>query len=197
MPIGSLASGRPPCGAWIETAARARRRSRKPGRPPCGAWIETVKRWTKSCVSHVAPRAGRGSKPRCDQHVRSVRRVAPRAGAWIETRPSGSALTRARTSPPVRGRGSKPIQLRHRALGQGRPPCGGVDRNAHAADRPHGSNLSGVQATSRVSSGRKSTAGWYLAAHILDREGRPRSRVESNCPPRIGMSKARGDLLVA
>ncbi len=93
---------------------------------------------------------GRGSKL-----CRLLRRlllpkVAPRAGAWIETsittpcrcrfssppvRGRGSKLQhvagrdRLPMSPPVRGRGSKLREAARRLSVQGRPPCGGVDRN--------------------------------------------------------------------
>ena len=52
------------------------------------------------------PSRGRGSKPPTEAQSRQDRRVAPLAGAWIETRmtvPFGSPML----SPPSRGRGSK------------------------------------------------------------------------------------------
>ena len=77
--------------------------------------------------------------------------VAPRAGAWIETRSTAGRVARRRRSPPVRGRGSKqgcrrnirccrwsppvrgrgskPLGPRRTGRRNRRPPCGGVDRN--------------------------------------------------------------------
>ena len=75
--------------------------------------------------------------------------VAPHAGAWIETR-SRRRSSRDARSPPMRGRGLKPVMppsfvwvavvaphagawietpssVRIRDMGRGRPPCGGVD----------------------------------------------------------------------
>ncbi len=56
------------------------------------------------------------------------RRVAPHAGAWIETGwPAAQMLVAM--SPPMRGRGSKPLSALRLPRACGRPPCGGVDRN--------------------------------------------------------------------
>ncbi len=95
---------------------------------------------------------GRGSKPAGRQRPPDRRRVAPHAGAWIETlapparrfrpsrRPSRGGVDRNRAgsrgrrhgrwSPLTRGRGSKRLLGRGLNVGQpGRPSRGGVDRN--------------------------------------------------------------------
>ncbi len=75
-------------------------------RPPCGGA-------DRNCCSHSSSASSF---------------VAPRAGARIETmapRP-GYPLC---SSPPVRGRGSKPRGGAKRSNPNGRPPCGGADRN--------------------------------------------------------------------
>ena len=64
---------------------------------------------------------------------RSSPRVAPLAGAWIETS-ARAGTTDWRTSPPSRGRGSKPPRPWSPRRRPGRPPRGGVDRNVGAAD---------------------------------------------------------------
>ena len=56
--------------------------------------------------------------------------VAPRAGAWIETRCRPLLLSVHLASPPVRGRGSKQTGMIAISSFSGRPPCGGVDRNS-------------------------------------------------------------------
>jgi len=53
--------------------------------------------------------------------------VAPRAGAWIETPGARTARPLRRVSPPVRGRGLKPVDVLADEDLAGRPPCGGVD----------------------------------------------------------------------
>ena len=52
--------------------------------------------------------------------------VAPRAGAWIETVKRFMLVLQV-VSPPVRGRGLKPIFATNADLHARRPPCGGVD----------------------------------------------------------------------
>ena len=64
---------------------------------------------------------------RCDGNSQAwQRKVAPRAGAWIET----YLLVRCKIcggSPPVRGRGLTPLVALILCNPIGRPPCGGVD----------------------------------------------------------------------
>ncbi len=55
------------------------------------------------------------------------RRVAPRAGAWIETVPTGNAWPAVRESPPARGRGLKLLGSELSPFSFRRPPRGGVD----------------------------------------------------------------------
>src|SRR3546814_10677136 len=71
---------------------------------------------------------GRGSKRELMGGGRDRLRVAPHAGAWIETtagRP-GRAWSR---SPLMQGRGSKPLKLKSGQSTWSRPSCRGVDRN--------------------------------------------------------------------
>ena len=83
----------------------------------------------------VAPRAGAWIETRRDFRDGLAPVVAPRAGAWIETA-LGTRSPRPAVSLPVRGRGSKLMPRRRDVLQGGRSPCGGVDRNsASAANR--------------------------------------------------------------
>ena len=54
-------------------------------------------------------------------------KVAPRAGAWIETSYHRRDKLVGCASPPARGRGLKPDPFRGGRGGHGRPPRGGVD----------------------------------------------------------------------
>ena len=87
-------------------------------------------------------------KPNLTDQINSEARVAPRAGAWIETlpinpvlRPPQSPPARGRglklglitgsdtglASPPARGRGLKPMPAARAESLVSRPPRGGVD----------------------------------------------------------------------
>ena len=57
-------------------------------------------------IAEVAPRAGAWIETRLKHQVNKYKEVAPRAGAWIETRKTEMSLSFSR-SPPVRGRGLK------------------------------------------------------------------------------------------
>jgi len=88
------------------------------------------------------PSRGRGSKLECLLDPFGHARVAPFAGAWIETffqRRSGSKSLK---SPPSRGRGSKRFCGRKYRRGCCRPLRGGVDRNCYDARRPMESVMS-------------------------------------------------------
>ena len=75
------------------------------------------------------PVRGRGSKPPMSASTPTHAPVAPRAGAWIETMPCRSRSNCGCGRPPCGG----VDRNGHAALGRvmlwGRPPCGGVDRN--------------------------------------------------------------------
>ena len=201
----------PRAGAWIETQPRCRCTAMRRGRPPCGgvdrnargvatsvadrasppvrgrgskhsrahrramvpavapragAWIETRAIAQRCAVAgDVAPRAGAWIETPCGAHAVALRMtVAPRAGAWIETSwprkrridgrarrpPCGGvdrndavriATLRRRPSPPVRGRGSKPVPADARSSAWS-PPCGGVDRNIPLQHRPRNRSAS-------------------------------------------------------
>ena len=142
----------PSRGRGSKPACRGRRCPARQVAPFAGAWIET--RWPRPRFDALVgspPSRGRGSKPRVDRACdrrrwsppsrgrgsklqrRGLRspppRVAPFAGAWIETlglarREGGSR------SPPSRGRGSKLVIRRQVLIRRpGRPLRGGVDRN--------------------------------------------------------------------
>ena len=144
----------PFAGAWIETIAAALFRSTRCRRPLRGGvdrndgsggigetgWSPPSRgRGSKHAPAHVQlslqlspPSRGRGSKHPgawCDARPR---RVAPFAGAWIETGPAEQAGLGV-VSPPSRGRGSKHLPRCRHQEGQGRPLRGGVDRNSSAA----------------------------------------------------------------
>ena len=74
----------------------------------------------------VAPRAGAWIETKNAGDPVAKQIVAPRAGAWIETR-KRKPVTSRKWSPPVRGRGLKLRRGERRALSIRRPPCGGVD----------------------------------------------------------------------
>ena len=98
------------------------------------------------CLS--PPARGRGLKQRDRDDGRTALRVAPRAGAWIETvwdsvtgllrksppargrglkHASEATIRRMNWSPPARGRGLKHDQVRIELFLWRRPPRGGVD----------------------------------------------------------------------
>ena len=62
----------------------------------------------------------------CIKISQTTSKVAPRAGAWIETHKPPAFFYRDQ-SPPVRGRGLKPDVEKLVGVDLGRPPCGGVD----------------------------------------------------------------------
>src|SRR5882724_2891527 len=138
----------PRAGAWIETGRSIGQRVGPSQSPPARG--RGLKRREVAFAADVAaspPARGRGLKPGWSA-VRRIAVVAPRAGAWIETRmpgsprpSSGSPPARGRglkparhhreprlpTSPPARGRGLKHVrEWRSRGV-FGRPPRGGVD----------------------------------------------------------------------
>jgi len=78
--------------------------------PHAGAWIETELGRTSTKTLDVAPHAGAWIETWPGPGVPRRLRVAPHAGAWIETcrRALSSSVPR---SPPMRGRGLKPIEM--------------------------------------------------------------------------------------
>jgi len=79
------------------------------------ASIETSTCGCKRSLLSVAPVRGRGSKPPAHRSVLDGHKVAPRAGAWIETACRKWNCRRCR-SPPCGGRGSKPGLCRIRLI---------------------------------------------------------------------------------
>ncbi len=127
-PHSALELVAPPAGAWIETpffgaaedsgaSLPLRERGSKPGNPAL------FPRRSKSL-----PLRERGSKLPIVWGERAEVKVAPPAGAWIET--PEAATTRARlVSLPLRERGSKLAVAVAVAVAARRSPCGSVDRN--------------------------------------------------------------------
>ncbi len=125
----------PRAGARIETSRYPPARVSRGCRPPCGG----ADRNYNSCADYVVnagspPVRGRGSKRLWWQALSQERRVAPRAGARIETTMENMKFT-CFPSPPVRGRGSKLGGGDGRISGMRRPPCGGADRNLSGRHR--------------------------------------------------------------
>ena len=75
----------------------------------------------------VAPRAGAWIETKSYNPCNATWQVAPRAGAWIETSLAMQMLLKYWVSPPVRGRGLKLYNADVVSQEIGRPPCGGVD----------------------------------------------------------------------
>ena len=140
----------PHAGAWIETAKGGSASIPTTVAPHAGAWIETptgprhppapcrsprgsVDRNTQAndIAARLASRSPRGSVDRNPSNLWSTlpAKVAPHAGAWIETNSLTSSSSSQR-SLPTRERGSKhsPRVGRHEA--DSRSPRGSVDRNA-------------------------------------------------------------------
>ena len=112
----------PRVGAWIETFVVVRVPDATDVAPRVGAWIETMstwtiwspcssplawgrgsKRWRAACTSSTACRPSRGGVDRNALSKRRFRRtlVAPRVGAWIETRSSSNCATGGTVAPRV------------------------------------------------------------------------------------------------
>ena len=99
---------------------------------PCGSrpvWarglklLATVK--TAACCL-VAPRVGAWIETKKEKNSLSSKDVAPRVGAWIETQATDSPNDIIK-SRPVWARGLKPFIVEKPPLTKGRAPCGRVD----------------------------------------------------------------------
>ena len=169
----------PRAGAWIETCTGGSRRVHTARRPPCGGVDRNSggarTAWQRS---RSPPVRGRGSKLGVVASLARRPRVAPRAGAWIETHVIHTSATHRSQSPPVRGRGLKhidrtathvaarPVAPRAGAwietrsaphagtIASGRPPCGGVDRNAAASRYTAGTVTVAPRAGAWIETGR-------------------------------------------
>ncbi len=62
------------------------------------------------CMPLSPPARGRGLKHKKAPNFDDRSRVAPRAGAWIETVSVAVAVASSPRSPPARGRGLKPVK---------------------------------------------------------------------------------------
>ena len=160
----------PRAGAWIETNSCLHAQACLVVAPRAGAWIETSSRWQRLLAASRSPcgsvdrnqsspalrmicssRSPCGSVDRnfVIHDVKSAARVAPRAGAWIETSPTMRLAARRRSPCGSVDRntcGSSERLLWHLVAPragawietfsgegvlrvQGRSPCGSVDRN--------------------------------------------------------------------
>ena len=136
----------PFAGAWIETIKVMRAFPCRCVAPFAGAWIETGSPPRKSLPPPSPPSRGRGSKLKpseggtgspsrplrggvdrnpLDAMPLSICRVAPFAGAWIETISEGGLDLIGRMSPPSRGRGSKLRASSRAACHPASPPSRG------------------------------------------------------------------------
>ena len=116
--------------------------------PARGRGLKLLQSYKGSCAAPSPPARGRGLKHVLNITIVLGRRVAPRAGAWIETGRTatmlavwqspparGRGLKHSRTppkydcnmSPPARGRGLKRTVYLLPLGDLGRPPRGGVD----------------------------------------------------------------------
>ena len=78
-------------------------------------------------VIRVAPHAGAWIETRCWLDTWQLKQVAPHAGAWIETGNSGEFAVGRKSSLPMRERGLKQDLLVPMGMAAGRSPCGSVD----------------------------------------------------------------------
>ncbi len=123
-------NGRPPCGGVDRNQSSTMAVSPIRRRPPCGGVDRNSIR--RPCNLHNGrspPIRGRGSKLPDRRVRRAGRRVAPHAGAWIETWAGAGSRRRSRGRPPCGGVDRNLDATPSVAGGGGRPPCGGVDRN--------------------------------------------------------------------
>ena len=117
----------------------ARRRARRAARSrPLRGGVDRNSGSTRAAgaIARVAPFAGAWIETTGSPTARSSRlmSVAPFAGAWIETLPC-TGIRQMDWSPPSRGRGSKhEFETRTLERCPSRPLRGGVDRNADIAD---------------------------------------------------------------
>ena len=114
----------PHAGAWIETRRRGAGSQGRRGRPPCGDADRNVTAVADHCAVQGRPPCGGVDRNNDIANRTSIPMVAPHAGAWIETSKSPFASI-AGASPPMRGRGSKPIPPTASTRRRRRPPCGG------------------------------------------------------------------------
>ena len=92
------------------------------------AWIETLRTYLVSSSSRSHPVRVRGLKLVKRSDLRKGLLVAPRAGAWIETRGLHRCMPSSKTSHPVRVRGLKRFVGRLIiSIPASRTPCGCVD----------------------------------------------------------------------
>ena len=100
----------PHAGAWIETVGSSDDFPSPDVAPHAGAWIETFKKDHGKAMWDVAPHAGAWIETLLPPPPAEQNSVAPHAGAWIETT-SRHTFSRQLKSPPMRGRGLKPVDL--------------------------------------------------------------------------------------
>ena len=128
----AAAESRPPCGGVDRNLRYRNDRTRQQCRPPCGGVDRNHCATAARHFTYSRPPCGGVDRNHEAVHALMDPEVAPRAGAWIET-PARSARHHPIGSPPVRGRGSKHVDLVDDVPIVRRPPCGGVDRNRGTA----------------------------------------------------------------
>ena len=75
----------PHAGAWIETNGRAKRRKLTPSPPMRGRGLKHITTHCQESMQRSPPMRGRGLKHLFGPDRPGQSRVAPHAGAWIET----------------------------------------------------------------------------------------------------------------
>ncbi len=96
--------------------------------PHGGVDRNTVSAWSLPREPRRSPHGGVDRNPFSPQ-LTSRRRVAPRTGAWIETRPGRRSLCRSACRSPHGGVDRNPRASSTQFIANGRSPHGGVDRN--------------------------------------------------------------------
>ena len=149
--------GRSPCGSVDRNIACDQRVDITHGRSPCGSVDRNASAVAIAlCFRRSLPVRERGSKHACS-HARCLRhRVAPRAGAWIETLMQAGLYRHCEVAPRAGAwietrmlhRRSRQRSVAPRAgawietcscasqpmMPPGRSPCGSVDRNCHRTE---------------------------------------------------------------
>ena len=145
----------PHAGAWIETRPRSPASETRSVAPHAGAWIETPESGNCDKAAWCRPPRGGVDRNRFRRRHPAGPHVAPHAGAWIETRSHRNEPADRLTSPPTRGRGSKP----RRAY----PGC--VSPSLSPPTRGRGSKPGGMMAFKTVTEVAPHAGAWIETNH--------------------------------
>ena len=134
---GHAAHVAPLAGAWIETSAATDDRRSSTGRPPRGGVDRNhIDRREQRSMRASPPSRGRGSKQRPSRSIAPRRAGRPPRGGVDRNRQRAGAAVERRVAPLA----GAWIETRHRrrrcCRRAGRPPRGGVDRNSAAEHLP-------------------------------------------------------------